>query len=85
VIPETEEKSLSDQARAIEPLAVNRATAALMLGICERKLWSMSCGSGEIPYVKIGTRVVYPLEPLRAWLAKQTRGGRDNWRNRRPQ
>lgn len=52
------------------PLAVGRAEAAAMLGISERLLWTWT-KSGMIPHVRIGTRVLYPVEQLRVWLNKQ--------------
>lgn len=55
------------------PLAVGRPEAAAMLGISERLLWTWT-KSGVIPHVRIGTRVLYPVEQLRIWLNKQTNG-----------
>ena len=52
------------------PLAVGRSEAAAMLGISERLLWTWT-KSGMIPHVRIGTRVLYPVEQLRVWLNKQ--------------
>lgn len=52
------------------PLAVGRREAATMLGISERLLWTWT-HAGTIPHVRIGTRVLYPVEQLRLWLAKQ--------------
>ncbi len=51
-------------------LAVNRREAASMLGISERLLWTWT-KAGTIPHVRIGTRVLYPVEQLRQWLGKQ--------------
>jgi excisionase family DNA binding protein len=51
-------------------LTVSRAEAARMLGISERLLWTWT-KSGLIPHVRIGTRVLYPVEQLRAWLKLQ--------------
>jgi len=58
---------------------VGRREAARLLSISERKLWSLTV-SGEIPAAKIGTRVVYPVEQLRAWLEARTKGGAMNTR-----
>ncbi|MFA6044469.1 MAG: helix-turn-helix domain-containing protein [Phycisphaerales bacterium] len=52
------------------PLAVGRVEAAAMLGISERLLWTWT-KSGLIPHVRIGSRVLYPVEQLRIWLNKQ--------------
>lgn len=53
-----------------EPLAAGRREAAQMLGISERLLWTWT-NSGEIPHVRIGTRVLYPVAQLRCWLSKK--------------
>jgi excisionase family DNA binding protein len=48
--------------------------AATALSISERKLWSLTA-SGEIPHVRIGRCVRYPVEELRNWIASQQQGG----------
>ena len=59
------------------PLALRPKDAARALGIGERLLWSMT-NSGEIPHVRIGRTIVYPVHLLRAWLSAQAKsnGGR---------
>ena len=52
------------------PLAVSRQDAAALLGISERLLWTMT-NAGKIPHVRIGTRVLYPVDALRLWLDEQ--------------
>jgi excisionase family DNA binding protein len=47
-----------------EPLAVGRKEAAAMLGISERLLWTWT-NAKTIPHVRIGTRVLYPVDELR--------------------
>jgi hypothetical protein len=42
-----------------------------MLGISERLLWTWT-NAGVIPHVRIGTRVVYPVDQLREWLSGAT-------------
>jgi excisionase family DNA binding protein len=54
----------------LDRLSVNRREAAAMLGISERLLWTWT-NAGTIPHVRIGTRVLYPVEQLRLWLSKQ--------------
>ncbi len=54
-------------------LTVNRQEAAVMLGISERLLWTMT-NAGKIPHVRIGTRVLYPVDALCEWLEQQTNG-----------
>lgn len=55
-----------------EKLTVNRREAAAMLGISERLLWTWT-NAGEIPHVRIGTRVLYPVSVLREWLEDRAR------------
>lgn len=51
-------------------LALRRKEAARALGIGERKLWEMTAdGTSEIPHVRLGKAVLYPLDELRRWLA----------------
>ena len=49
--------------------------AATALAISPRKLWSLTA-SGEIPSVRLGRCVRYPIDQLQAWIAEQTKGGR---------
>ena len=53
-------------------LALCPKDAAKALGIGERLLWSKT-KSDEIPCARIGRRVVYPVEGLRAYLARASR------------
>lgn len=62
-----------DIERALQ-LALRPKEAAKALGISERKLWSMT-NCGEIPHVRAGRAVLYPLHELRAWLAARVKGG----------
>lgn len=52
-------------------LTVSRRDAAQMLGISERLLWTWT-KAGHIPHLRIGTRVLYPVEQLRRWLNERT-------------
>jgi excisionase family DNA binding protein len=52
-------------------LLLNREEAANALNIGTRKLWEMT-NRGEIPHVRIGTRVLYPLADIERWIAQQT-------------
>jgi excisionase family DNA binding protein len=51
-------------------LAVSAREAAAMLGISERLLWTWT-RSGKVPHLRLGVRVLYPVELLRAWLNEQ--------------
>ena len=48
--------------------------AADALAISPRKLWSLTA-SGEIPCVRLGRCVRYPLDDLRRWINEQKKGG----------
>jgi predicted DNA-binding transcriptional regulator AlpA len=58
--------SESQRLLTAEPLLVDVATAAQMLAISQRKLWSLT-NIGDVPCVRIGKSVRYSLEELRAW------------------
>jgi excisionase family DNA binding protein len=48
--------------------------AAEALAISPRKLWAMTA-AGEIPHVKIGRCVRYPVDDLQRWIDDQKQGG----------
>lgn len=52
---------------AMEPLLLGRRDAALVLGLSERRLWSLT-KSGEISHVRVGRRTLYDPDDLRAWV-----------------
>jgi excisionase family DNA binding protein len=47
--------------------------AAEALAISPRKLWGMTA-SGEIPHVRLGRCVRYPVDDLRQWIDDQQKG-----------
>ena len=49
--------------------------AAEALAISPRKLWGMTA-SGEIPHVRLGRCVRYPVDDLRQWIDQQKAGER---------
>lgn len=53
------------------PLAIRPRTAARMLGVSERTLWSMT-KRGEIPHARVGRGVLYPWAELVRWLEDKT-------------
>lgn len=57
------------------PLALRPKQAAKALGIGVRLLWELT-NRGEIPCVRIGRCVTYPVALLRDWLAEQAEGGK---------
>jgi excisionase family DNA binding protein len=52
-------------------LAVSAREAASMLGISERLLWTWT-RSGKVPHLRVGVRVLYSVELLRAWVKEQS-------------
>jgi len=52
---------------APEPMLIDAASAAVILGISPRTLWSLTA-CNAVPVVRIGTRVLYRPEHLSAWL-----------------
>jgi len=56
----------------VEPLAYRPKQAALALGVCEKTLWTLT-QRGEVPCVKTGKCVLYPVNLLRRWLEKQAK------------
>ncbi len=65
---------MSEATSGGSPLLVDAKRAAAMLSIGTRTLWSMT-NAGEIPHVRIRSRVLYPIEDLRGWIDAQKEGG----------
>lgn len=57
-----------------EKLLVDSPTAAGMLSISERSLWSRQA-SGEIPSVRIGRSVRFDIRDLVAFIDQKKKGG----------
>lgn len=56
-------------------LAMRPRQAAAALGVSARTLWALTA-NGEIPHVRLGRMVLYPVAELRIWLAaKSAQGG----------
>lgn len=55
----------------VKPLALRPRQAAAALGIGQRLLWDLT-KRGEIPHIRLGRAVVYPIESLRRWLDQQS-------------
>lgn len=51
-------------------LLLTPAQASKTLAISPRKLWGMTA-SGEIPHIRLGRCVRYPVDDLQAWIAAQ--------------
>jgi excisionase family DNA binding protein len=61
-------------ARQIEPLLLDEAEAARLLGVAPRTLWSLA-DAGELPCVRIGRRKLYAVETLRRFIAEREAAG----------
>ncbi|MBX3353968.1 MAG: helix-turn-helix domain-containing protein [Phycisphaeraceae bacterium] len=44
-----------------------------MLGISERLLWTLT-NAGEVPHIRLGARVLYPVKALNEWIEERTSG-----------
>jgi len=64
-----------DHAHDIPRLGLRPKEAARALGIGTRLLWEKT-NCNEIPHVRVGKAIVYPVEQLREYLARQAKGGR---------
>lgn len=56
------------------PLLLTPQQAAEALVISRRKLWGMTA-SREIPHIKLGRLVRYPVDDLQRWIDDQKKGG----------
>jgi excisionase family DNA binding protein len=50
---------------------VNARQAAALLGVSERTLWGLTAPRGDLPAVRLGSRVLYRVCDLEAYLAKR--------------
>ena len=53
-----------------EPLLLRPAEAARFLAISPRKLWELT-NCREVPAIRIGRSLRYPMEELRVWVAER--------------
>lgn len=67
--PDTTESANTTPRLALRPKEATKA-----LGIGPRLLWSMT-NRGEIPHVRLGRAVVYPVDELRRWLSERAAKG----------
>ncbi len=58
----------------VPPLALRSREAALSLGISERTLARLRA-TGDIPFVRVGAAILFPVYDLSAWLARKTERG----------
>ncbi|MBN2580947.1 MAG: helix-turn-helix domain-containing protein [Pirellulales bacterium] len=57
---------------APEKLLLSACDAAEALSISQRSLWSLTAPRGPIPALRLGNRVLYPVDGLRRWIDAQT-------------
>ena len=55
-------------------LALDARQAARCLSIGTTALWQLTV-AGKIPCVRVGRKVLYPVDALREWLRARTEGG----------
>ncbi len=60
---------------ATPKLLLSAVEAAKAMSVCPKTLWSMTQPRGPIPCVRCRSRVLYPLDGLKEWIASQA--GRD--------
>jgi len=53
-----------------QPMLLRPAEAARYLAISPRKLWELT-NMCEVPFIRIGRSLRYPVEDLRTWVAKR--------------
>lgn len=58
-------------AAGIPALALRPREAAKVLSISERTLWTLT-NRREIPHLRLGRAILYPVDGLRSWLAGQS-------------
>jgi excisionase family DNA binding protein len=56
---------------ATDNLALRPREAAKALGVSERSLWEWT-HRGDVPHVRIGRTILYPVDALRNWLCRRT-------------
>ena len=70
----------NNQSSKTEPetpcLAMRPREAAKALGISERLLWDWT-NRGEVPHIRIGKAILYPVDVLRRWLDEQAATGKE--------
>jgi len=65
---------LNARAAAQPPLALRPREAAKAIGISERTLWTLT-KRGQVPHLRLGRSVLYPVDLLREYLRRQSTPG----------
>ena len=61
---------MSNERFTKESLALRPREAAKALGVSERTLWEWT-HRRDVPHVRIGRTIMYPVDALREWLNRQ--------------
>lgn len=61
------EVEIDPEAEPVEKIALSAKEAAQALSLGERTLWALT-NSGQVPAVRIGRKVLYPVHLLREYL-----------------
>ena len=59
---------------SIPKMLLSTREAAAALSICEKTLWSNTQPRGDLPCVRIGTRVLYHVADLTGWIESKKGG-----------
>ena len=65
---------MSKAETTVPKLLFSAEEAAQALGICQKTLWSSTKPRGDVPCVRIGTRVLYDPADLRTWIVGRKEG-----------
>jgi len=52
-------------------LLLSVAETARALNLSRKKLWQITAPRGDLPCIKVGTRVLYPVGDIVAWIERQ--------------
>jgi excisionase family DNA binding protein len=66
--------TVSPPAENADRLLVGIDEVARMLNISARTVWTLT-KTGGLPHLRIGRRVLYPVDAICRWTAERTRGG----------
>ena len=68
---------LQTSAPAVAPMLVNEREARRLLGgLCAKTMYNLR-RTGELPGVKIGSRIMYDVADLRAFIQRQKEAGHE--------
>ncbi len=59
-------------------LAVNAEELSKLIGLSTDTIYTLK-SQGRIPYIKIGRRVLFPVEGIKKWLDENTTTATERW------